>query len=212
MSPLIHLITAWIIAMAFSLRLKERRIVVFAGIISDIDGIFILISQELYLKYHHGFGHSLIFGMVLIIVLCMLFSREIKVIFVSLFAFSAHLLLDIFGTNWGINPIYPVIDVNLSIYPTLSNEIIYWVVDPIFAIIVFVIMAWLIFKKENSPMEFISIKLDKIFSGFFIFPFKYRCKTCDERASYYCEVCEQYFCARHVDKYFATKCKECELK
>lgn len=212
MSPLIHLITAWIIAMAFSLKLKERRIVVFSGIISDIDGIFILFSTELYVKYHHGFGHNLIFGFVLITVLCMLFSRDIKVLAVSIFAFSSHLLLDIFGTNWDVNPIYPIIDADLSIYPTLSGTIIYLVIDPLFAVIVFVIMIWLIFKNENSPMEFISIRLDKIFSGFFTYPFKYKCKVCEKRASYYCEVCEQYFCARHVNKYFATKCKECEMK
>jgi hypothetical protein len=211
MSPLIHLITAWLIALAFSLELKERRIAVFNGIISDIDGVFILFSHELYIKYHHGFGHNLIFGMILAIILSLVFSRNFKVIFVSLITFSSHLLLDFFGTSWAVNPIWPIIDINLSINPTISNEYIYRVIDPVFAMMVFIIMAWIIFKKQRSPVEFISLKLDKIFSGFFVYPFKYRCRLCDKRAPYYCEDCKDYFCARHVNKYFATKCKDCDL-
>jgi hypothetical protein len=216
MSPLIHLITVWLIAILFSLELKERRIVVLAGIISDIDGALILISQDLFLEYHHSFGHSLIFGIPFILVISLIFSSKLRtkliVSGVSLFAFISHLLLDIFGTNWSVNPFYPILDLDLSISPTLSNEIIYWVLDPIFAIIIFVLMAFIIYKKERSPVEFISVKLDKIMTGFFIYPFRYRCKICHKRASYYCEICEQYFCARHVKKFFATKCMECELK
>jgi len=212
MSPLIHLITAWIIAMMISLELKERRIVVLSGIISDIDGVFILFSQDLFLEHHHGWGHSLVFGIPFVLILSLLFSRKPKVIVMSFVGFSSHLLLDIFGTNWEINPFYPFVEMNLSIYPILSNELIYWVIVPIFAVIVLGIMAWLIYNRGRSPVEFVSVKLDKIFTGFFIYPFKYKCKSCGKRASYYCESCKGYFCPRHVNKFFALKCRDCEAK
>lgn len=212
MSPLIHLIATWILAVIFLSKLNDRRIVVLAGIISDIDGFFILFSQDLFLKYHHSFAHSLIFGIPFILILSLFASNKFRTRIISLLAFSLHLALDIIGTNWPINPLYPIFNINLSIYPLLSIELIYWIIDPIFAVIIFIVMAWMIIKKEKSPVEFISSKLDKIITGFFIYPFKYRCKVCNKRASYYCEICKHYFCPTHVNKYFALKCKDCELK
>lgn len=216
MSPLIHLITAWLIAMLFTFELKERRIVVLAGIIPDIDGAFILFSQDIYIEYHHSFGHSLLFGVILILILSIVFSKHIKnrllLIGVSILAFSSHLMLDIIGTNWSVNPLYPILALDLSIYSTLSSEIIYWVINPVYAILIFGLMAFIIYKKERSPIEFISVNLDKIMTGFFIYPFRYRCKICNKRASYYCNNCRQYYCARHMKRYFATRCVNCESK
>jgi hypothetical protein len=212
MSPLIHLVTAWVIAIIFSSKLKDRRIIVLCGIIPDIDGVFILFSTELFIRYHHGFGHSYIFGIPLILILSYFSSEKLKTILFSIISFSSHLILDIIGTDWAINPLYPFFYHDLKISHLISTQTIYLLINPIYAIIILIIMALITIERERSPMEFISVKLDKIFSGFFVYPMKYKCKICNKRASYFCEVCNQYFCARHVTKYFATRCKDCEKK
>ena len=65
MSPIAHGMIAWLIAILFLKELKDRRLVVFIGVVPDIDGIFYLFNQELYYEYHHTIGHSYIFGIVL---------------------------------------------------------------------------------------------------------------------------------------------------
>jgi membrane-bound metal-dependent hydrolase YbcI (DUF457 family) len=216
MSPLIHLISAWLIAVLFKLDLKERRLVMWAGIILDIDAVFILYSQEFYIKYHHGITHSLVFGIPFAIIASFMFIKEgkNKVITASagILAFSVHLIEDIIGTNWPIQPFSPLSEASYSIYPMLSMYWIYSVLNPIFAAMILVIMAVVIVKKWYSPVELISKKLDGIFTGFFTYPLKYKCAKCGKKASYRCEVCNQYYCARHVDKFFATKCSDCDGK
>ncbi len=216
MSPIIHLITAWLIAMFFAIELKERRIVVLAGIIPDIDGAFILFNFEAYLEYHHTFGHSYVFGIPFILITAFLFldniKLKLKVSLIALLGFTSHLVLDMIGSDWPVSLLYPLSREGYCIFPSIPNEIIYWVINPVYAIIVVSLMAWIIYKKERSPIEFISQKFDRIMTGFFVYPFRFKCNICGKRASYYCEVCEHYFCPNHVNKFFAIRCIDCESK
>jgi hypothetical protein len=216
MTPVIHLIAAWLIAMAFAIELKERRIVVLAGIIPDIDAVFILFDFDAYIKYHHTFGHSYVFGIPFVFITPFLFldnlKSKLKVSLIALLGFTSHLVLDIIGSDWPVSLFYPMFSEGYCITPWVSNEIIYWVINPVFAIIIVSLMALVIFKKESSPIEFISQKFDKITTGFFIYPFRFRCNICGKRASYFCEVCMHHFCPNHVNKFFATRCRNCEKK
>ncbi len=213
MSPLIHLIVSWLLAIAFLAELRDRRIVVLSGIIADVDAVFILFSQELFIRHHHGFGHSLVFGIPFAIIATALFScRKVKTGCIAMLAFSAHLLLDIVGTNWPVSPFWPFSDMAFTVYPALSLWTIYGIINPVFTAACIILAIIVVMKKEKSPMEFISVSLDRIFSGFFVYPFKYNCEACGKRASYHCEVCKKYYCARHVNRYFATRCAGCEEK
>jgi hypothetical protein len=71
MGPLNHLLIAWLIANAFPLDLRARRLCLIAGVIPDIDGIPILFDDDLFQAVHHTFGHTLLFGILLSLVVFM---------------------------------------------------------------------------------------------------------------------------------------------
>ena len=45
MSPILHGMLAWLVAVMISKNVNDRRLIVIAGVIPDIDGIFILFDQ-----------------------------------------------------------------------------------------------------------------------------------------------------------------------
>ncbi len=214
MSPIIHLITAWLIAILLLKDVKARRVVMIAGVIPDIDGVFILFSTDLYYKYHHTFGHSLVFALPFLAVASIYGSKRISTwattFFVAILAFLAHLISDMFASSWSVYPFWPLNSLGLSAYPMLTKDMLQLVIVPIFSVLVFILMALAIIKKGSTPMEFISGKWDKATTGFFAYPLKYRCSKCQKRASYHCEKCGEYLCARHVNSFFSTTCPDCE--
>ena len=50
MNPVVHGLVAWILVSLTLKNSRDRRLAVIAGVISDIDGVFILFSMELYRK------------------------------------------------------------------------------------------------------------------------------------------------------------------
>jgi hypothetical protein len=131
MSPISHLLFAWIIANSFSLNLRERRLCLIIGVISDIDGVFILFSEDLFLTYHHTFGHWLIFGIPLALFFSILSKNKVKGFLAFSSAFIVHLIADIMGSNWSVHPFQPFSDVGFSAYPTISNHLIYFRINPV---------------------------------------------------------------------------------
>ncbi|MDI6916998.1 MAG: hypothetical protein QMC80_04290 [Thermoplasmatales archaeon] len=69
MSPVIHLLIAWFVANLFSINLKERRLVLIAGVIAEVDAIGILFNEDLFYQYHHTFGHTILFGVIITVML-----------------------------------------------------------------------------------------------------------------------------------------------
>jgi len=211
MSPLIHFIVGWLVTIGFSLKLNERRLVVFFAVIADIDGVFFLYSNDLYLKYHHTFGHSFIIIAPIVIVLSFIFFRKnhIKVTLLALLAFTSHLFLDIFVTNWPVYPLYPLSNISFSIYPTLSAGTIYNILDALVSLISLVLLLVAVMIVEKSPLELISPRLDNAILGCAVFPLKRKCNLCDKRAFNRCLKCGNYYCHKHMNDMLAPGCKKC---
>lgn len=212
MSPLVHGLIAWLLAVLLLKNVHDRRLAVVAGVALDIDGIFILFDLDLYSTYHHTFGHSYIFGFLMAAAAFGLGRERVKVFVAALGAFSLHLLADIVGSNWGINPFYPFTDISLSIYPTLSLFTIYVVVNGLTTTVAMILMLWIMYKKQISPLEFISEKLDERFVSTYIYFIKYRCEICGKRAFTYCSECGKKVCSKHLKSLITFKCEECSRK
>ena len=172
MSPIVHGMLAWLIAVMFSKNVNDRRLIVIAGVIPDIDGVFILFDQAAYNTYHHTFGHSFVFGIMVALVASGLSSDRIRVGIAAICAFGVHLLSDIFGSNWAVKPLCPISEFAVGNPDFLTNAMIYDVINPGTFFIAFFIIAAIAFFKGFTPFEFISEKLDNRLVEFFINPIK----------------------------------------
>ena len=171
MSPIIHGMIAWLVAVLFAMHVNDRRMIVIAGVVPDIDGIFILFNNSQFYEYHHTFGHSFIFGLLVAIVACVLSVDKIKIFLGAICAFSMHLIADIVGTNWSVPIMYPLSDFSISSNSFLTHFQQYSIINPATFIICLSLILIVMYYKDKSPIEFISEKLDnKIIK--LIFPIK----------------------------------------
>jgi hypothetical protein len=208
-SPLVHGMIAWLIAIFILKDVNDRRLAIIAGVIPDIDGIFVLFNNELFLKYHHTLGHSFVYGVLITIVAAGLAKDKKKVGLAAFLAFSLHLFSDYIGSDWAIFPFYPVSNIDITIASYLPNFMIYFIINPIAFIIILLIIILVVYKKQVSPLEFISKKLDERFVNFYILPLKYKCYVCEKRAWYKCISCGRMICAKHGRGVIKTKCQVC---
>jgi hypothetical protein len=212
MSPLVHGLIAWLFAFLVLKKTNDRRLAVIAGVAADLDGVFILFNMDLFTKYHHTFTHSYIFGIPIALTAMILGEEKIKVFFACLGAFTLHLLCDIIGSDWPIQPFYPFSHLSFSASPYLSITVIYGIISPaVFVLCIFIMLA-IMYYKQASPMEFISEKVDKRFVSSFVYYFKYRCEICGKRALSYCGKCNRKLCGKHLTGVFNFRCKKCSNK
>ena len=198
MGPLNHLLIAWMIANVLPLDVRTRRFCLVAGVIPDIDGIPILFDQELFEAVHHTFGHTLLFGILLSLLLALFVKRRVLGFSAMLLAFAAHLAADIIGSNWGVPVFAPLSNEYFSIFPYLSNEVIYGVIGPAFLVLGTIAMLVILAKRRRTPMEFLSKRWDRILSDFLVLPFTESCHLCGNRAAFTCEQCGHVVCRHHI--------------
>ena len=209
MSPLIHALIAWLLAIAFLRNSSDRRLAVIAGVAPDLDGVFILFSQVLFLTYHHTFGHSYVFGLPVALSAAVLGRDRLRTGLVALGAFSLHLGADIVGTDWPIPPLYPFSGPSFSMRGVLSGEVLYAVIDPIVAVAVIGLVFAVMYRREVSPLEFFSERLDRWFVSRWVYPFKRRCEVCGKRALGPCGSCGRAMCPDHIRGLLRSRCLDC---
>jgi len=198
MSPLHHFLIAWMVANAFKVDVRTRRFCLIAGVIADIDGAPILFSEDLFESVHHTFGHTLLFGVLVSLVFALFLEKKRLGFYVILLGFAAHLGADIIGSSWGV-PVYaPFLMETFSIYPFLSNEVIYGILNPAILGIATLALILILIEKRRTPMELFTKRWDRIMSEFLILPLMERCYICNRRAFFRCESCQRTVCRSHV--------------
>ena len=198
MSPLNHLLIAWMIANVFDIDIRTRRFCLVAGLIPDIDGFPILYSEELYWTYHHTFAHTLIFGVIVAVVFTFFLEKKKLGLSIIMLCFAAHLAADIIGTNWGVPVFAPFLATSFSISPYLPDTAIYGIVNPIFLILGVVLTGVILVRKRRTPLEFFSKKWDSVMADFLVLPFRKKCHICTRRAYFTCESCQRTVCMSHI--------------
>jgi hypothetical protein len=131
-----------------------------AASLADLDGLGILVSQELYWDYHHKLGHSLLSGLVLSAGLAIFSAHRFKAFLLYLGLFHLHLVLDYLGSGPGW-PLY-------YLWPFSSREILNPHAWPFFswqnisAAVAF--LAWVLMiavRHGRTPLEAIMPRLDR---------------------------------------------------
>jgi hypothetical protein len=106
-----HILSGWCAGNLLRLTPKQRLGCMIAATAADLDGMGILVSQDLYWDYHHKLGHNLFFALLLAGVLTIFLSdrRRLFAFLVFLAMAHLHLLLDYFGSgpDWPIWYLWP---------------------------------------------------------------------------------------------------------
>lgn len=208
MSPVVHGLLAWLLACLVCNRRLDRRLVVIAGVAADLDGVFVLFSSDLYITYHHTFGHTFVLGLPIALAAASLGASHWRVGLAALAAFGLHLVADIVGSSWPVQPLYPLSAWSVSADPFLSPATIYLAINPVVAAMAFALTAWVMYRSEISPFEVVSLRLDRFAVFAWIFPLKHRC-ACGNRAIARCTRCLRVSCARHLRSFWRSRCAVC---
>jgi len=174
MSPVTHFLLGWSVAgTSASLTPRERAAVTLAGVVPDIDGIGVLwdlISRSgafsFYQRYHHVFGHNLLFGLLVAAVGLLLGVRKGLVALLMLASFHLHLLGDIIGSRGQTDDLWAV-----PYFWPFSSRDHYWtgqwplngwqnIVITVLLLALTFFWAW---KRGYSPLEMVSARADRAF-------------------------------------------------
>ncbi|MEM8872709.1 MAG: metal-dependent hydrolase [Planctomycetota bacterium] len=155
-----HMLAGWVVGNAFGLGKRERSLAILAGMLHDVDGLGIIVSEELYWDWHHKLGHNLFFCVALAGLLT-IFSRQRMRSFTAYTVIAgSHLLLDFLGSgpNWTLAWLWPV----------SGHELEFAYAWPFFswqnlgsAGLLIVATVWTAWRHDRTPVEWITPDLDR---------------------------------------------------
>jgi len=109
MSPFTHLLVGWEIGCRAGLSVRDRNLVVFAGIAPDIDGLGLLVdagahalghpSPGLYAMLHHRLFHGLLGALLVFGLAYLLGEKKWLAAVLAAVAFHLHLVCDVLGSG-----------------------------------------------------------------------------------------------------------------
>ncbi len=174
MNPITHFLAGWAIANGTTkLTLRERTMVTLAGVVPDLDGLGVvwdLLSRSggftFYQRYHHVFGHNLLFGLVVAAAGALLAVRKRLVAALMLASFHLHLLGDIVGARgqeddfWPVPYLWPFSD--RGYFWSHQWPLNGWQNIVITMVLLLATFAWAV-KRGYSPLEMVSARADQAF-------------------------------------------------
>ena len=172
-----HLLAGWIIANSFRLGQRERRIVTFASLAPDLDGIGWLADRvnakfgmetDFYFQFHHVIGHNLL-ACIAIAALSLMAANKQKWLtcWLALGAAHLHLVGDVLGSKgpdgyqWPIAYLHPFSENYLWVWRG-QWELHAWQNSAITLGMLSFAIYWG-WRKNYSFVEVISVRLDKEF-------------------------------------------------
>lgn len=100
MNPIVHGELAWLVAQKLNSR-RDRALVTAAGLLPDLDGLTILVSEDAYARWHHLLTHGVIAAGVICGLLAAVANEKARVLGFALAAFHLHLVCDLAGSGAG---------------------------------------------------------------------------------------------------------------
>lgn len=159
-----HMLAGWVTGNAFGLGRRERSLAILAGVLHDLDGLGILVSEELYWDYHHKLGHNVFYCVGLAAVLTVFSQPKLRAFVAYLVIALTHLLLDFLGSgpNWTLGWLWPVSDHELEFahaWPFFSWQNI------TAAAVLLGLSVWIAWRYRRTPVEVITPRLDRRLVG-----------------------------------------------
>ena len=96
---LTHIGQSWIVANLRRGSVRDRWLIVLAGLVLDLDGAGIVWSEHAYLATHRVVGHSLLCGLAVIALVAIAADAPRWTSVLAALSFHLHLLLDLVGTG-----------------------------------------------------------------------------------------------------------------
>jgi len=107
-----HALVGWVLGNTVRLNPRERFFCLAAGVLPDVDGLGILVSQELYWNLHHRVGHNVFFFALVAGVAAAMSSHRLAVFGICLLTGALHFAADFVGSGpeWLLHPWWPISD------------------------------------------------------------------------------------------------------
>ena len=219
MNTLHHLLFASALANGVSRSRRERRILMLAAIVPDLDGATFW-NRDLWETVHHTFGHNVFFAGAVAGTAYALgrTGRRARLAMwsaVSIVGLHYGLDLAISGT-WPFRPLWPAsqFDANLGNFVNDSARLDWWLRVPIQYTLVVIAIALLVrtYRRHGrTALELVSYKLDDLVAGYFARMLAgKRCVECGARAGFRCVSCHDTVCGTHsVIRHLEPACASC---
>jgi len=155
-----HVLSGWCVGNLLPLAARERLFCMIAAGMQDIDGIGRVLSEELYLDYHHTFGHCAAFGVLLSLILTAFSTHRLLAFVTYLALFHLHLVLDYLGSGpgWPLYYFWPFSNaewLNPHAWPFFSWQNI----GSAFAMVGWTIL--IAVRQRRTPLELLMPSLDR---------------------------------------------------
>jgi hypothetical protein len=135
-----------------------------AASLPDLDGLGILVSEDLYWDYHHFAGHNLFFGLLLGGLFAAFSGRRWLTFVACLACFHLHLAMDYIGSGpgWKIHYLWPLSDWGLQ--TDLGWPLDSWQNRVAFGVLLLMTLA-IGFRKRITPLELLAPRLHRKLVG-----------------------------------------------
>lgn len=159
-----HILSGWCLAGLLPLNKRERLFCMLAASLQDVDGLGIVMSEELYWNYHHYAGHNIFFGLLMSVGFTAFSSRRTLAFFTYLTCFHLHLLMDYVGSGpgWMIHYFWPAHDYGIK--TDIGWPLDSWQNRVAFALLLLMTIA-IGFWKRITPLELLAPRLDRKLVG-----------------------------------------------
>lgn len=207
MNTLHHLLFASALGNSVSRSRRERRWIMVAAILPDLDGATFW-NRELWETVHHTFGHNVFFAGAVTAAAFALGRAGRRARLALWCAFSILLLhygldLAISGT-WPFRPLWPAssFDANLGMFVSDSARLDWWLRVPIQYSLVVLAVALMVrtYRRHGrTALELVSYKLDDLLAGYVARSLAgKKCSECGARAGFRCAACHDAICGAHA--------------
>ena len=155
-----HLLSGWVIANALPLTPRDRALCMAAAVAPDLDGLGIVVSQELYWDLHHKLGHNVFFFAIVALVCAAAGQRRGWVLGATFAIGWLHFAMDYLGSGpgWGLWPWWPVNDLEVKwagAWPFYS-----WQNIGTFVVLL-AVTVWIAWRRGRTPLEWLMPRLDR---------------------------------------------------
>lgn len=155
-----HAMIGWLLAQPLSER-RDRSLVMLASLIPDVDGTGLIVSVDVYERFHHTFGHSLLTGAPLALSVTIFASRRLRTLVFCGCAFATHLFADLLGSGseWPLQLLWPVKKSEFAFPPPFQWELSSWQN----LLVTFICLFWigkLALSRGRTILETVSPTLD----------------------------------------------------
>lgn len=158
MSPLIHAAVGWLVSQPLQRR-RDRIAVTLAAVLPDLDGAGLLISEELYIEWHHRLAHGIGAAVVVAVVCAALGRPRWLTALLGVVAFHSHVVMDLMGSGPGWPILYWWPWSTTEWLPSWQWDLASWQ-NSVFGLATIVVCLAVGVVAGRTPVELFSVRAD----------------------------------------------------